>query len=434
MSVGKHRSALAFCIVALIVLGACSNSSSSKSSNTTTTKSGSSGTSSTNQFANLTHVAAPTDCSNVPGVSPTEIRVGGIIPETGPEAVSFQSAEDGIKARFQAANDSGELGNRKLVFVPADDSSDPTKNQEVARQLVENDNVFGIIEISDKAAGSAAYLNQKGIPVGGWHLGIPVWGQDANMFTFRQPAAANPAKDYTTLNADLIEKLGGSKVALVGGVNQSSVTFTNQIASTVKANPKLSVVYQTNTVNPGDTQFTAIVQRIKESGADTLFTGVDLLQNAALADQLKQAGVNLKNVLFPGGYDPRILGLPGVEGSVFGMEFKPFELSSPSFQAFDKAAPPSVVRGQVPYIGWLSAEVFIQGLKEAGVTCPTRKAFITNLRMMKGYTGNGAFEPVDFEKDFGKQFQCIFFVKVVNKKFVPQFGGNQLCGKPFTIK
>ena len=33
-----------------------------------------------------------------------------------------------------------------------------------------------------------------------------------------------------------------------------------------------------------------IVQRIKESGADTLITGMDFLQNTALSDQLSRAG------------------------------------------------------------------------------------------------------------------------------------------------
>ena len=438
MSVGKHRSALAFCTVALIVLGACSNSSGSgsSSSKTTTTKTGkTTAGGGTNQFADLKKIAEPTGaCTNDPGVSDTEIKVGGLAAETGPLSASFKAAEDGIKARFDAANASGELGKRKIVWVPADDAGDTTRNGEAARQLVENDKVFGIVEISGLADGSAAYLNQKGVPVTGWHVGIAAWSKFANMFTFRNPPAADPAHDYSTRNADLIKKLGGSKVALIGGVSQSSATYIKQVGAAVASVPGLSVVYQTTDVQPADTQFTAIVQRIKESGADTVFTGVDFLQNAALSDQLKQAGVTPKLTLFPGGYDPRVTSLPGVEGAIFGIEFKPFELNTPSFLAFDKATPASVVRNQVSYIGWLSANLFIEGLKQAGINCPTRKAFINNLRMEKGYTADGAFDAVDFANDFGKQFQCVYYVQVENKKFVPLFDGKQFCGKPLTLK
>ena len=64
------------------------------------------------------------------------------------------------------------------------------------------------------------------------------------------------------------------------------------------------------------------------------------------------------------------------------------------------------------------------------MACPTRKAFIANLRLEHAYTANGAFDPVDLEAGFGKEFACAYYVKVVNKKFVPQFGGKQQCGKP----
>ena len=62
-------------------------------------------------------------------------------------------------------------------------------------------------------------------------------------------------------------------------------------------------------------------------------------------------------------------------------------------------------RGQVPFIGWLSAEMFIQGLKEAGLNCPTREAFIANLRLVDDYDGGGAFDPVDLSEGFGDEFR-----------------------------
>jgi hypothetical protein len=85
------------------------------------------------------------------------------------------------------------------------------------------------------------------------------------------------------------------------------------------------------------------------------------------------------------------------------------------------------VYSEVPYIGWLSADTFIEGLKAAGVSCPTRKGFITKLRAEKNWTGHGAFNPVDFAKAFGKPLYCVYFVQVVNATFVPQFQGKPFC-------
>jgi branched-chain amino acid transport system substrate-binding protein len=421
----RHRFMVLSLAVISTVAVACSNEETSEGARTATSAPGA------DRFAGLRRVAEPDPCRLDPGVTDTEIKVGGLVPESGPRAISFQPSEEGIRARFAKANQDRELGNRTLVFRPLDDGSDAARNREVARQLVESEKVFGIIEMSDQADGSAQYLNEQGIPVVGWHVGRPVWSVYENMFAFRAPASAEPEKEYNTRNALLIKEYGGTNVALVGGGNQSSVLFMNRVEKVIDASDGLEVVYKTTDVVAGTTEFTAIVQRIKESGADSLITGMDFTQNTALSDQLEKAGVDLKVVIFPGGYDSRVLSIPGVEGALFGLEFKPFELRTPSYQEFDRAMPPGAVRNQVTYAGWLSAHLFIEGIKQAGVRCPTREAFITNLRLLKDYTANGAFDPVDFTDVFGKEFECVYYVKVENGAFVPQFEGKQFCGEDF---
>ncbi len=57
-----------------------------------------------NQFKNLKPIKAPKDCSDVPGVSDTEIKVGTLLPTSGVSATSFASGLDGINARIEKAN------------------------------------------------------------------------------------------------------------------------------------------------------------------------------------------------------------------------------------------------------------------------------------------------------------------------------------------
>jgi ABC-type branched-subunit amino acid transport system substrate-binding protein len=384
-------------------------------------------------FTDLKKVAAPSPCKEDPGVSAQEIKVAGIMPTSGPQAVSFSSAQESIKARFAMENARGGIGGRKLTLDVIDDAADPGKNATAARQAVEQNKDFGVIEVSSAAAGSSQYLYDNSVPVTGWHVGVPDWGKYPNMFSFADDISANPTRDYSTRNADLIKQLGASKVALLGGQNQSSVTFIKQLAGVLKATPGMSIAYQTTDIPVGSTEFTAEVQRIKQSGADAMYTGMDFLQNAALNAQLRQAGVNLKVVIFPGGYDPRVLALPGIENAIFGIEFVPFELNTPGFQDF-KQWMNNKGMGQVTAVGWLSADAFVEGLKAAGASCPTRVGFIDNLRLVKGYNANGFIAPVNFADIFGKQFQCVYYVRVENKQFVPLFGGKPFCGKPFTFK
>ena len=381
-----------------------------------------------NQFKNLKPVKEPSPCKNDPGVSGSEIKVGGILPLSGPSAPSFGAAKDGIEARIQKANAEGELGDRKLTFDAVDDQNDAAKNVTAAQQLVEQDNVFGIIEDSPAADASAKYLNGKGVPVAGWHLGLASFGIYPNMFGWRNSQPPDPKTQFTTRNADVLKALGASKIAAVGTNQQSSAVFVQQVASAVKRTKGMKSVLVNVDTPIGSTEFTGLAQRIKDSGADGLYTGMDFIQNVALNGALKQAGVNLKAVIFPGGYDPRVLSNPNLDGAYFGLEFKPFELNTPGYQEFKKWMGDKPV-GQVPAVGWLSADAFIEGLKAAGVACPTRKAFIANLRLEKAYDANGFFDPVNFSEEFGRPFRCVYYVKVVNKAFVPQFDGKPFCAK-----
>jgi branched-chain amino acid transport system substrate-binding protein len=385
-----------------------------------------------NQFEDLKPIKAPKDCSDVPGVSDTEIKVGTLLPTSGPSAQSFAAGLDGINARIDMANADGELGKRKIVLDNADDGSDAARNLTAAQDLVEQQGVFGIIENSPFGFTSAKYLNSEDVPVVGWHLGLKEFGQYPNMFGWRNSATPDPSSVYVTRTADVMKELGAKKIALVSTNVANSATFIDQIDDAIKKSKNgLKVVYKTTDVPQTQRDFTAEAQKIKDSGADGLYTGMDTLQNTGLSEALNQAGVKMKAIIFPGGYDTRVLGLPGIEGAYFGIEFKPFELASPSYTTYkaemDKAG--KFADGQIPYVGWLAADAFIEGLKAAGVKCPTREAFINNLRLEEDYDANGAFIPVDFAEIFGRPFWCTFYVQVQNKAFVPQFDGEPFCSK-----
>jgi ABC-type branched-subunit amino acid transport system substrate-binding protein len=384
-------------------------------------------------FADLERVAAPDPCTNDPGISDGEIKVGLVVPKSGARATSFADSETGVRARIEAANANGEVGDREISLTVVDDASDATRNGEVVRQLVESENVFAVVSVSDQAPGSAEYLDEQGVPVVGWHVGAPEWDIHENMFPFRLGAGDDPEGEYNTRGAELVRELGGTKVAVIGGGNQASATFVDKNVALFEASEGLEVVYSTTDVVSGDTNFTAVVQRIKEAGADTVLTGMDFLQNTALSKQLSDAGVEIKAMIFPGGYDTRVLGIEGVEEAVFGLEFIPFEIETPAYEAFDAAMPADAPRNQITYIGWLSGELLVQGIKEAGVACPTREAFITNLRLIDDYTANGAFDPVNFRDLWGEPFPCAYYVQVRDGGFEPLFDGEAFCGEHFEI-
>ncbi|MGZ4680042.1 MAG: ABC transporter substrate-binding protein, partial [Ilumatobacteraceae bacterium] len=327
---------------------------------------------------------------------------------------------------------------RKIELVNVDDAGDPARNVTAAQQLVEEDKVFGII--TETAAGDASgqYLHDQAVPVVGWQLGLPVYGTYPNYFGMQNANTKNIKTEFTSRNADVIKALGGTKLAIVGSNAANSVVFTEQVKSAANKTKGLKTVYINHDVPVGTTEFGGIADQIKQSGADSMYTAFDNTSNTGLMAALKQAGVKLKPIIFPGGYDPRVLGLPTYDDVYFGIEFKPFELPQSwkgldDFKKWMASESPDTTLGQIAAVGWISANTFIEGLKAAGVSCPTRKAFINNLRLEKGYTGNGFFDDpqttVDFAKVYGKPFQCVYYVHVENKQFVPQFNGKPFCAK-----
>jgi ABC-type branched-subunit amino acid transport system substrate-binding protein len=99
------------------------------------------------------------------GVTDDTITIGCIY-----EALQFTGAEDGFRARFERANRDGELGDRQIEMLECqDDGSNADTNSSIARGLVEQDEVFGIVSISAYMdPGTTDYLGDNEVPFLGW--------------------------------------------------------------------------------------------------------------------------------------------------------------------------------------------------------------------------------------------------------------------------
>jgi branched-chain amino acid transport system substrate-binding protein len=413
--------AVAICTTALVTAGMGVSGSAGAASNPA------------DQFKNLKHIAAPNPCKNDPGVTDTEIKIGSIVPTSGPSA-TFSNILDGIKARFAKANAEGELGARKLTLVNEDDAADPARNVTAAQKLVEEEKVFAIMPESGAGDASGKYLFDQKIPAVGWQLGLALYGTYTNFFGMQNANVKDIQTHYVARPIEAAKALGAKKIAVIGNSTGNAATFAEQNADSVRKTKGVKLVYKTTDIPPGTTEFGAVVDQIKQSGADTVYTTMAITDGIALVNALKQAGVVPKIIVFPGGYSPAVLNLPAFDNAYFSLEFAPLETTPEphgitEFKKWMAQTAPNVTLGQIPMVGWISGTTLIEGLKAAGLSCPTRKAFINNLRLVKGYTADGFFPPLNFADVFNRPFFCAYYIQVVNHQFVVQFGGKQFCGK-----
>src|ERR1700686_4600992 len=100
-----------------------------------------------------------------PGASDTEIRIGNIMPYSGP-ASSYGVIGKTEAAFFNMINAEGGVNGRKINFITYDDAYSPPKAIEQARKLVESDEVLLIFQSLGTPSNSAIkkHMNSRKVP------------------------------------------------------------------------------------------------------------------------------------------------------------------------------------------------------------------------------------------------------------------------------
>ena len=112
-----------------------------------------------------------------PGVTDKEIKIGNIMPYSGP-ASAYGLIGKTIAAYFNKVNAEGGVNGRKINFISYDDSYSPPKTVEMARKLVESDGVLLIFQSLGTPTNTAIekYMNAKKVPQLFVATGATKWG------------------------------------------------------------------------------------------------------------------------------------------------------------------------------------------------------------------------------------------------------------------
>jgi len=133
------------------------------------------------------------------GASDTEIKIGNIMPYSGP-ASAYAAIGKAEEAYFNKINAEGGIGGRKIKFISYDDGYSPPKTVEQARKLVESDGVlliFGSLGTSTNGA-IRKYMNEKKVPQLFVASGASKWN-DPKQYPWTmgwQPSYASEARIY----------------------------------------------------------------------------------------------------------------------------------------------------------------------------------------------------------------------------------------------
>jgi hypothetical protein len=123
-----------------------------------------------------------------PGVTPTEIKVGGVVTASNdPTGANLDTAYDGVNAYFKYINSKGGVYGRKLKLDAKRDDGLATNRQEV-QGLLTQDDVFAVLPVAVQLFTGSKLLADEGIPTYGWDINEE-WGSEnhnpgpSNFFT-----------------------------------------------------------------------------------------------------------------------------------------------------------------------------------------------------------------------------------------------------------
>ena len=149
------------------------------------------------------------------GVTDTEIKIGNIMPYSGPLSAY------GITGRTEAAyfrklNAEGGINGRRITFISYDDAYTPPKTVEQARKLVESDEVLLIVGALGTPSNAAIrkYMNAKKVPQLFVQSGAAQWN-DPKEFPWTMgwpPTYQNEARIYAKY---ILKERPNAKIAVL---------------------------------------------------------------------------------------------------------------------------------------------------------------------------------------------------------------------------
>ena len=204
-----------------------------------------------------------------PGASDTEIKIGNIMPYSGP--ASAYGVVGKTEARFfSMINDEGGINGRKTTFLSYDDGYSPPKTVEQARRLVESDQVLLIFSSLGTPTNTAIhkYMNQKKVPQLFVLTGATKWG-DPKHFPWTIGWQANYQSEARIYAAYILEHHSGGKVGVLYQNDDYGKDYLKGVKDGLGDKAKSMIVSEAP-YETADTTVDSQIVALKAAGADIL--------------------------------------------------------------------------------------------------------------------------------------------------------------------
>jgi branched-chain amino acid transport system substrate-binding protein len=311
------------------------------------------------------------------GASDTEIKIGNIMPYSGP-ASAYGVIGKMEEAYFRMINEQGGINGRKINYITYDDGYSPPKAVEQARKLVESDEVLFIASSLGTPSNSAImkYMNAKKVPQIFVATGATKFG-DHKEFPWTmgwQPAYQSEGRIYA---AYLLKEKPDARI----GVMYQNDDFGKDLLKGLKdglGGKAASMIVAEESYEVSEPTIDSHIVKLKSTGADTFvsittpkFAAQGIKKVAELGWKpvyiQSNVGASVGSVMKPAGYENG-QGILSANYAKDGADATwDNDEGMKKFYAFLAKYAPSMDRadGSVVY-GYGQAQTIVQVLKQAG--------------------------------------------------------------------
>ncbi|XUM24152.1 ABC transporter substrate-binding protein [Bradyrhizobium oligotrophicum S58] len=205
------------------------------------------------------------------GASDTEIKIGNIMPYSGP-ASAYGVIGKTEEAYFRKINAEGGINGRKINFISYDDAYSPPKAVEQVRKLVESDEVLFVFNPLGTPSNSAIqkYLNGKKIPQLFVATGATKWNDPKNFpWTMGwQPSYQSEGRIYAKY---LLKDKPGAKVGVLFQNDDFGKDYLKGLKDGL-GDKAASMIVMEESYETSEPSIDGHIVKLKASGADVFFS------------------------------------------------------------------------------------------------------------------------------------------------------------------
>ncbi|MFZ5353275.1 MAG: ABC transporter substrate-binding protein [Bacillota bacterium] len=307
------------------------------------------------------------------GVTDTEIKIGTIAVQAGVLSFIGQPYVSGMKAYFDMVNEAGGINGRKITLIAEDDEFKPDKSIAAAEKLIEQDKVFAIVgQLGTPCVlATADTVKEAGIPSVYFGSGAVAMTKLGDNFFPVQPDYESEGKLMAYYVANEVK---ASKIAVLYQNDDVGKEGLTGIKEGLKALGKEAILGEAAEIAFGaaDKDFTAQIQKAKAENPDFVIIYGLSGGTAGLLKEIEKVEFDVPLLTTYSNADASFLaiaaaGAPKMTANLHVMGWLEVEQDKlkPLLDAMAKYYKDVPVNAYT-MAGWVAAETFVAGLKQAG--------------------------------------------------------------------